>query len=102
MPRVPLVATAVVVLLVLLYVGAGHLGAARKLAALEPLGEARGNYAITLEFAPERFHQQVMQDRGRVVGVKDRTLFMMDVEPADLRDIARRYWVRSIERWKPS
>jgi len=24
---------------------------------------------------------------------------MMDVEPAALRDIARQYWVSSIERW---
>lgn len=102
MPRVPLVATAVLALFFALYWGAGYAGGARKLAALEPLGDARGSYAITLDFAPERFHQQVMQDRGRVVGVKDRTVFMMDVEPSALRDIARRYWVHSIERWKPS
>lgn len=100
--RVPLVATAVLALLVLAYFGAGQAGGARKLAALEPLGEVRGSYAITLDFAPERFHQQVMQDRGRVVGVQDRTIFMMDVEPTALREIARRYWVRSIERWRPA
>jgi hypothetical protein len=102
MLRVPLAATAVALLLVALVLAGGYAGGARKLAALEPVGEARGSYAITLDFAPERFHQQVMQERGRVVGVKERTVFIMDVEPAALREIARRYWVASVERWKPS
>ncbi|MBS0322115.1 MAG: hypothetical protein JSR18_16345 [Proteobacteria bacterium] len=100
--RTPLIATLVVVLLVGAYWGAGYVGGARKLAPLGDLAATHGNYAITLDFAPERFHQQVMQDLGRVVKVQDRTVYMMDVAPAALRDIARRYWVDSVARWNPA
>lgn len=101
MLRLPLLATAVILAAVLLYQGAALLGAQRKLAPLGALPEAHGSYRITLDFAPERFHQLFLQDRGRLVGVHDNVVDMMDVTPTQLRTIARRYWVASIARWNP-
>jgi hypothetical protein len=31
--------------------------------------------------------------------VRDRTVYMMDVAPRALRDIAREYWVESVSAW---
>ena len=98
MLRLPGIATVVVVVAVLLYVGAGFAGAARKLAAVEPVA-ARGDYAITLAFAPERFHQLRLQDQGRLVEVRAQTVYMKDVSASALAGIAREYWVVSIARW---
>jgi hypothetical protein len=99
MLKLPIVATAVVVAALLLYGLFGVIGGQRKLAALEPLGEARASYRITLDFPPERFHQLLLQDKGRLVGVHGSVVDMQDVEPRALRDIARNYWVRAVERW---
>ena len=101
MLRLPALATAVVVAAVLLYVGAGMAGAQRKLAAVEPV-PPRGDYAITLAFAPERFHQLRLQDQGRLVEVRGDTVYMKDVSAQALADIAREYWVVSIARWSGS
>lgn len=99
MLRVPLAATLLILAVLAAFWIAGSAGAARKLAPLAPLDDARGNYAITLDFAPERFHQQRLQDLGRVVEVRGSTVYMKDVEPAALRTIAREYWVDAIARW---
>ena len=101
MLRVPITVTVLVVCAVLAYFAAGELGAHRKLAALEPLQD-RGSYEITLAFAPERFHQLLLQDKGRLVGVRGNVVDMMDVEPGALRDIAGWYWVTSVARWSGS
>ena len=37
--------------------------------AWEPLATGRANYRITLDFPPERFHQLLLQEKGRLVGV---------------------------------
>ncbi len=102
MLRRPIVATAVIVALVLTCWIAGIAAGARKLAPVGPLDDARGSYRINLGVAPERFHQLVLQDRGRLVGVNGKTVLMKDVGPGDLRAIAREYWVDSIERWSGS
>ena len=99
MLRVPALATAVIAALLLTYWVLAWTGAARKLAPLEPVAEGRAHYRIALDFAPERFHQLVLQDLGRLVEVRGNTVYMMDVTPAALHDIAERYWVASIERW---
>ena len=98
MLRLPALATAVVVAAVLLYLAAGLAGAHRKLAGIEPL-PPRGDYAITLAFAPERFHQLRLQDQGRLVEVRKETVYMKDVSARALADIAGEYWVVSIARW---
>jgi hypothetical protein len=101
MLRVPALATAVIAAVLAIYVALGVVDGQRKLAALEPVA-APGSYRITLAFAPERFHQVLLQDRGRLVEVRDDVVYMKDVAPKALRDIAREYWVTSIERWDGS
>jgi hypothetical protein len=99
MLRLPAIATAVVGAILLTWWLVAYTSGARKLAAAEPLAEPRGNYRITLDFPPERFHQLRLQDRGRLVEVKGNTVFMKDVAPSALRDIAREYWVESVSPW---
>ena len=98
MLRLPGIATICVIAAVLAYWLTGVAAADRKLAALEPL-PPRAHYAVTLAFAPERFHQLRLQDKGRVVEVRERTVYMMDVTPAALNDIAREYWVDGVAAW---
>jgi len=98
MLRLPALATAVLVALTLAFVASGWQGERRKLAALLPL-PPQGSYAVTLAFAPERFHQVQLQDKGRVVEVRGHTVYMKDVAPPALADIAREYWVTSIAAW---
>ena len=99
MLRVPLLATALIVAALAIYWTFALVSGQRKLAGIDPSPTARDNYQITLRFAPERFHQVVLQDKGRLVEVRGTTVYMMDVSPDALRDIARRYWVASVERW---
>jgi hypothetical protein len=99
MLRLPAIATAAIVAVVLAYVAAAHVAAARKLAPLGAL-DTRGSYRITLDFAPERFHQQRLQDAGRLVEVRERSVYMMDVAPAAIRAIAGEYWVHDVARWE--
>jgi len=99
MLRLPAAATAFVLLVLGAYWLAGVVGASHKLAAIEPPPSARGDYRITLAFAPERFHQLLLQDKGRLVGVEGSTVFMKDVDAHALASIARNYWVESIVRW---
>jgi hypothetical protein len=99
MLRLPAAATAFVLVALCAYWLAGLVGAHDKLAALEPPPTARADYRITLAFAPERFHQVLLQEKGRLVEVRGNTVFMKDVDPRALRSIARNYWVESIARW---
>jgi hypothetical protein len=97
--KLPLVATAIVIALLVGWWVAGSLAAQHKLAALGAPLQEHGSYRITLDFAPERFHQLRLQDAGRLVEVRDRTVYMMDVAPAALRGIAAEYWVEGVARW---
>jgi len=99
MLRLPTAATAFVLVALCAYWLAGLVRAHDKLAALEPPPTARADYRITLAFAPERFHQVLLQEKGRLVEVRGNTVFMKDVDPRALRSIARNYWVESIARW---
>jgi hypothetical protein len=98
-PGLPAAATVVIALVLAAWWGVSEIAASRKLGPLEPL-PARGSYAITLDFAPERFHQQRLQDLGRLVEVRDRTVYMMDVTPASAHAIAGEYWVERVARWE--
>lgn len=98
--RVPLYATAVLLLVVAVYSGAREIDARAKLATLDPpLGEAPGHYVVELEFPPERFHLTRLQNEGRLIEVRNTSVYMMDVSPRAITEIAREYWVRSIRRW---
>jgi hypothetical protein len=99
MLKVPAVATLVIGVALVVYAVVGYSAGERKLAPIGAPTLPRGNYEIALDFAPERFHQLLLQERGRLVEVKGNTVYMMDVSPDALRDIARRYWVESIRRW---
>ena len=95
--RLPLFATAVIAVGIGTYLATSHWGAQRKLAAVPTAGAA--HYRVILDFPPERFHQTRLQEAGRLVEVRDRTVFMMDVPPAALRRIAGEYWVAAVEPW---
>jgi hypothetical protein len=97
--KTPAIATAVLLGIVLVYWLAALVGAHRKLEAVEPLPADRAHYRITLDFPPERFHQLLLQEKGRLVGVHGNVVDMMDVEPRALRDIAGNYWVAGVARW---
>jgi hypothetical protein len=101
MLRLPAITTAVIAISLLAYWGITHVAGERKLAPLGAL-QGSGGYRITLDFAPERYHQQRMQDAGRLVEVRDRTVYMKDVQPAALRSLAAEYWVHDIARWDGS
>ena len=99
MLRIPAAATAAIAVVLVAWWMASHLAADRRLAALAPLAEARGNYRITLDFPPERFHQLRLQEAGRLVEVRGNTVHMMDVAPDELRRIAGQHWVAAIAQW---
>jgi hypothetical protein len=99
MARLPLVTTAFIAIALAGWWAVAHSAAERKLASLGPLPD-RGSYAITLDFPPERFHQQRLQDAGRLVEVRERTVYMMDVTPQALHSIAGQYWVDAVARWE--
>ena len=99
MLRLPAIVTALVLAALCAYWLAGVVGAHEKLAGIDPPPAAHGDYRITLAFAPERFHQLLLQEKGRLVEVRGNTVFMKDVDPRALRSIARNYWVESIARW---
>jgi len=99
MLRVPLAAAGVIVTVIMGWWLVAYVAAERKLASLQPLPD-RGSYSITLDFAPERFHQQRLQEAGRLVEVRDRTVYMMDVAPTALHAIAGQYWVDKVARWE--
>lgn len=99
MLRIPSIATAVIITVVAAWWIAAGVAADRKLASVAATAEPRGHYRITLDFAPERFHQLQLQEAGRLVEVRGSTVYMKDVGPHALRSIAGRYWVRAIESW---
>ena len=100
MLRIPALATAAIAAVLAGWWTASYVAADRKLAALAPIGGERGHYRITLDFAPERFHQVRLQEGGRLVEVRGNDVYMMDVAPATLRGIAGEYWVAGVARWE--
>ena len=54
---------------------------------------------LVLRFKPEPFHMMVLQDAGRLVKVDGPRVYLRDVPPADMRSLARRYWVAGLVRW---
>ena len=56
--------------------------------------------AVTLGVEPEQFHMAKLQALGRVIEVRGRTAFIVDVAREDARRFARNYWVERIARWQ--
>ena len=94
-----MIATAVIALVIGAYALYGQASAARKLATMGEPDAPHGAYRITLDFAPERFHQTRLQEAGRLVEVRERTVYMMDMTPAAVRSVAGEYWVAGVDRW---
>ncbi len=59
------------------------------------------NLLVTLPFPPERFHVLVFQRYGRVSGTHDNSIEVRGVQPADVRSVARHYWVTRVEPLRP-
>lgn len=60
-------------------------------------GETTVDVWVTLPFPPERFHVLFFQKFGRVSGTEDRRVELRGVRVADLRAVARPYWVARVE-----
>ena len=93
----------VVTLLVLLAYGGyeawlSH-GGAMKLTADE-IASSRAHYEIIVNFAPEAFHVTRMQAIGRLIEVKGQSVFLMDVDAEDARELARNYWIADVKPWQ--
>lgn len=95
----PIAATLVVAFVWLGYVAWSSWSGAHKLDAAG-IGAVAGHIdvEIVLAFPPESFHLTRMQDIGRLTGVRGRSVFLKDVATADLRALARDYWVSEIRR----
>lgn len=96
--RKPLYATLAFCALALGWVGAGRFHAAQVLAPVEPMG-ARAHVIVTLDFPPEGFHTTRLQAIGRVVEVRGRDVYLMDVDATALRGFATHYWVDKVATW---
>lgn len=72
----------------------------KKLTTEEILAGNKAHYEIVANFPPEAFHITRIQDVGRVIEVRTTSVFVMDIRPADARELARNYWISDIKPWK--
>jgi hypothetical protein len=82
------------------YVGYGVLTAPGRIAPALRARLAQGGYAdiaVVLPFAPEQFHLNMFQQIGTVRGVKGTTVLIARVPVAEVRRLARYYWITRIE-----
>jgi hypothetical protein len=54
---------------------------------------------LVLGITPEPFHMAIFQDAGRLVAVREPSVFLMDVPSDKLRSLAASYWVRAVRPW---
>lgn len=93
--RLPVHATAVMVLVLVITAIMGRVNAASHLSGLDLKG--RTDVAVSLGFEPERFHIEAFQRVGRYQGWSDGKARIMSADPDALRRLARNYWVQDIE-----
>ena len=55
------------------------------------------NVLVTAKFPPEEFHIRLFQQVGNMRGVEGSTAKLYSVTPANVRYIARHYWIRAID-----
>lgn len=95
---------AVSMLLVAVYVGYNawlRAVGARALPEAELAGsEPYVGLAVTLGVEPEQFHMAKLQALGRLIEVRGRTAFIVDVARDDARRFARNYWIERVVRWQ--
>ncbi|TWG96723.1 hypothetical protein L598_002500000310 [Mesorhizobium sp. J18] len=71
--------------------------AAGKIGEGIPQEGRRVDVLVTLAFPPERFHIQKFQKLGRVSGTKENSVQVRGVNRADLKALARPFWVLRVE-----
>jgi hypothetical protein len=64
-------------------------------------GAARVNIVVTAKFPPEEFHLGIYQDVGAMRGSKGNTSTLFRVKRADVRALARHYWIDRIDLAPP-
>jgi len=96
----PVWATLLLLAVIAAYQVWGTLAASAKLAAAG-LDDADGpvHVEVVLDIEPEQFHMFAFQRAGRLVEVEAPSVFLMDVPPARLRELAANYWVAEIRPW---
>jgi hypothetical protein len=60
-------------------------------------GPATVDVLVTTRFPPEEFHIRLLQQVGTMRGVEGRTASLSTVTPANVRYIARHYWIERID-----
>lgn len=58
--------------------------------------ESVGRIAVTLDFVPESFHINYLQQHGAVAGVQDKTIFLVQVPSDEIRQLSQLYWIQAI------
>ena len=98
--RRPVWATLLLLAVIAVYQLWGALAAEDKLAAAG-LDELAGpvHVEVVVDIAPEQFHMFAFQRAGRLVEVEAPSVFLMDVPPDRLRELAAKYWVAEIRPW---
>lgn len=59
----------------------------------------KAHVELVLGIAPEPFHMEIFQDAGRLIAVREPSVFVMDVPPDKLRTLARHFWIRAVKPW---
>ena len=93
-----------VVLIAGIVAGPGLYGCATSAGRLAPsLQHVSGsvNVRVVLGFPPQAFHQAQLSSYGVFAGRHGNTVFLLDVPPNSLRDLASIYWVAKIEPLEP-
>lgn len=96
----PVWATLLLVAVIAAYQIWGTLAASAKLAAAGIADmDSPVHVEVVVGIEPEQFHMFAFQRAGRLVAVEEPSVFLMDVPPARLRELAANYWVAEIRPW---
>ena len=98
--RTPVFALAAILLTLLVNLVVGQINSKGRLSNLDLTQNS--DVAVLLDFEPERFHIEAFQEVGRYQGWSDGYAVIMSADPAELRRLARNYWVRGIRPLEPS
>lgn len=82
------------------YTAYARLTAPGRIASALEVELARGGYAdiaVRLSFKPEQFHINLFQQLGTVRGVRGDVVLIGRVRAADVRRLARYYWIQHID-----
>lgn len=63
--------------------------------------ETIASIAVDLNFVPEDFHINYLQQYGIVAGVNGKTIMLVQVSRNEIRQLSELYWVKSIRLASP-